>query len=174
MLNVCVAAYLNVLQLGFYSRAVFGCLNGLALHLTQHAVNILQFSLWTKNKNMNHWQGHTITQHWIVNPWPSIKMDGDHSDSSQKESLYLFLAPSKIFTCTFENFSASSSLWRSLSECLSCSSWTWASAFFLRCSDSPLPCIRVCSSMDSSFLSDSRACLALSTDALFCRQTVKL
>lgn len=50
MLNICVAAYLNVLQLGFYSRAVFGCLNGLALHLTQHAVNILQFSLWTKQK----------------------------------------------------------------------------------------------------------------------------
>lgn len=50
MLNICVAAYLNVLQLGFYSRAVFGCLNGLALHLTQHAVNILQFSLWTKEK----------------------------------------------------------------------------------------------------------------------------
>lgn len=50
MLNICVAVYLNVLQLRFYSRAVFGCLNGLALHLTQHAVNILQFSLWTKEK----------------------------------------------------------------------------------------------------------------------------
>lgn len=50
MLNICVAVYLNVLQLGFYSRAVFGCLNGLALHLTQQAVNILQFSLWTKEK----------------------------------------------------------------------------------------------------------------------------
>ncbi|KAF3846838.1 hypothetical protein F7725_003916 [Dissostichus mawsoni] len=40
----------------------------------------------------------------------------------------------------------------SLSENLSCSSWTDPSAFFLRCSESPFPCIRVWISMASSLL----------------------
>lgn len=76
-------------------------------------------------------------------------------------------------TCSLATLSASSSLWRSLSPCLTWSSWTWDSAFFLRFSESPLPCMRVCSSMASSFLSESSACFAFSTDTLFCRGGVE-
>lgn len=75
-----------------------------------------------------------------------------------------------LHTCILLTLSASSSLCLSLSACLTCSSCTCVSAFFLRCSDSPLPCMSVCSSICSSFLSDSRACFVFSTDTLFCPQ----
>lgn len=41
-----VCAYLNILQLGLHSRAVFCCLDGLALHISQQAAHIIQFGLW--------------------------------------------------------------------------------------------------------------------------------
>lgn len=51
-LNISVELlYLNILQLGLHSRAVFGCLDGLALHLAQHAADVVELSLWAKHTN---------------------------------------------------------------------------------------------------------------------------
>lgn len=71
-------------------------------------------------------------------------------------------------TCILFIFSDISCLCRSLSPSLTCSSWSWVSAFLRRCSESPLLCVRAFNSICTSFHSLSRACLAFSTDALFC------
>lgn len=52
-IQVGVCAYLNILQLGLHSRAVFCCLDGLALHISQQAVHVIQFSLWKTGKKQN-------------------------------------------------------------------------------------------------------------------------
>lgn len=163
-----VSSYLNILQLGLHSRAVFCSLDGLALEVTQHGGHALQFGLWTKRQRVN---PRTETHHLIgvlsvrrynrrFHEDTGLASFVDHNRESDTRR--------EPRTCTLASFSACSSLWRSLSECLSSSSWTWASAFFRRCSESPFPCISVCISMASSFLSDSRACLAFSMDTLFC------
>lgn len=89
--------------------------------------------------------------------------------SIQSIALALKLWDNSLHTCILVILSESSSLCRSLSPNLTCSSWTWASAFLRRCSDSPLLCVKVFISICSSFHSLSRACLAFSTDTLFCR-----
>lgn len=69
-------------------------------------------------------------------------------------------------TCNLLAFSASSTLSLSPSETLAWSSWTWASSFFLLCSDSALTCCSTLTSHASSLLSVSRPCLFFSRFAL--------
>lgn len=69
-------------------------------------------------------------------------------------------------TCSLLAFSASSTLSLSPSVTLAVSSCTWASSFFLLCSDSALTCCSTFTSQANSLLSDSRPCLFFSRFAL--------
>lgn len=69
-------------------------------------------------------------------------------------------------TCSLFAFSASSTLSLSPSDTFAVSSCTWASSFFLLCSDSALTCCSTFTSQASSLLSDSKPCLFFSRFAL--------
>lgn len=76
--------------------------------------------------------------------------------------------PSGGLTCSLVTLSASSVRTRSPSVNLTCSSCSWASAFFRLCSESPLPCSRTFTSLASSPRSFSRVCFAFSRLAFTC------
>lgn len=145
--------YLWIRQLWFERWKVFVGFDVLALCLSQKAVYVFKLRLDRKKKKKVHlnesfWQPETFhrpTAHPPVIP---------HK---------------RHCTCILVNFSANSCLCRSLSPYLTCSSWTWLSAFLRRCSESPFPCVRVFNSICNSLYSLSRACFAFSTDTLFCR-----
>lgn len=76
-----------------------------------------------------------------------------------------------VFTWSLFERSASSPLARSTSVALDTNSCSWASSFFLLCSDSVFACCRLFTSQVNSLLSFSRLCLLFSRLALNWRKT---